>query len=216
MGQRPPPFSGAGGVFRLRQGEKEGAPLTPDNPHFAQTGASPLAIHQAVVESPPVPSFADPSDAVTCIGISVRSVDAYVQSGIAPATRRAYRADLDHFEAWGGTIPATDDMVAAYIADHSTALKVATLTRRLAAISIAHGARGLPNPAVSPLVRATMRGIRRAHGAAQHQAKPLLREDLFVVVSAMGDGLRDLRDYQLGAAEADQFRAAFRMLIDRR
>src|SRR5271157_5346599 len=97
----------------------------------------------------------------------------------------------------GGSIPATEDMVAAYIAEQATTLKVSTLTRCLAAISIAHRARGLLNPAVSPLVRATMRGIRRAHGAAQHQAKPLLREDLFVVLGAMGDRLKDLRDRAL-------------------
>jgi integrase len=42
-----------------------------------------------------------------------------------------------------------------------------------------------------------MRGIRRAHGATQRQAKPLLREDLFVVVGAMGDRLKDLRDRAL-------------------
>ena len=129
--------------------------------------------------------------------LSVRSVEDYVQSGVAPATRRAYRADLDHFGSWGGTIPATDDMVAAYLADHADVLKVSTLTRRLAAISIAHGARGLPNPVASPLVRATMRGIRRAHGAAQRQAKPLLREDLFIVLGAIGDRLKDLRDRAL-------------------
>ena len=35
-----------------------------------------------------------------------------------------------------------------------------------------------------------MRGIRRAHRADQHQAKPLLRKDLFVVLGAMGDRLR--------------------------
>ena len=93
--------------------------------------------------------------------------------------------------------PATDDTVAAYLADHAAVLKVSTLTRRLAAISIAHGARGLPNLAASPLVRATMRGIRRAHGAAQHQARPLLHEDLFVVLGAMGDRLKDLRDRAL-------------------
>jgi integrase len=116
---------------------------------------------------------------------------------MAPATRRAYRGDLDHFAAWGGTIPATDDMVAAYIADHAAALKVSTLTRRLAAISVAHDAEGFPNPASTPLVRATMRGIRRAHGTAQHQAKPLLREDLFAVLGAMGDRLKDLRDRAL-------------------
>src|SRR5271157_5328614 len=53
------------------------------------------------------------------------------------------------------------------------------------------------HPSASPLVRATMRGIRRAHGAAQHQAKLLLREDLFVVMSAMGDRLKDLPDRAL-------------------
>ena len=76
-------------------------------------------------------------------------------------------------------------------------LRVSTLTRRLAAVSIAHDARDLPNPVRSPLVRATMRGIRREHGAAQRQAKPLLREDLFVVLGGMGDQLKDLRDQAL-------------------
>jgi integrase len=124
-------------------------------------------------------------------------VEAYVQAGIAPATKRAYRADLDHFRAWGGTIPATDAQIAAYLADHAGVLKVSTLTRRLAAVSIAHDARDLPNPVRTPLVRATMRGIRREHGAAQQQAKPLLREDLFVVLAAMGDRIKDLRDKAL-------------------
>ena len=76
-------------------------------------------------------------------------------------------------------------------------LKVSTLTRRLAPISIAHDGRDLANPVRTPLVRATMRGIRREHGAAQHQAKPLLREDLFVALGAMGDRLKDLRDRAL-------------------
>jgi integrase len=124
-------------------------------------------------------------------------VEAYVEGGIAPATKRAYRADLDHFRAWGGTIPAADAQVAAYLADHAAVLKVSTLTRRLAAVSIAHDARDLPNPVRTPLVRATMRGIRREHGAAQHQAKPILREDLFVILAAMGDRLKDHRDRAL-------------------
>jgi integrase len=125
------------------------------------------------------------------------NVCAYVEAGIAPATRRAYKADLDHFRAWGGDIPTTDIQLAAYLADQATALKAATLTRRLAAISIAHKAQRLPSPVSSPLVRATMRGVRREHGTAQRQAAPLLREDLFVVLGAMGDRLKDLRDRAL-------------------
>ena len=111
--------------------------------------------------------------------------------------QRAYKADLEHFRAWGGDIPTTDLQLAAYLADQATALKVATLTRRLAAISIAHKAQRLPSPVSSPLVRATMRGVRREQGTAQRQAAPLLREDLFLVLGAMGDQLKDLRDRAL-------------------
>ncbi len=131
--------------------------------------------------------------AINCIPL----VGAFIEAGIAPATRRAYRSDLDHFLAWGGAIPATDAQVAAYVAAHADTLKVATLTRRLAAISVAHEAQGYSSPVRSPLVRATMRGIRRERGVAQRQAKPLLREDLFAVLAAMGDSLKDARDRAL-------------------
>jgi site-specific recombinase XerD len=135
--------------------------------------------------------------ASNCMSPPASAFEAYVEAGIAPVTRRAYRTDLNHFEGWGGTLPATDAQVATYLDDYASLLKVSTLTRRLAAISVAHKAKGLPNPAVSPLVRATMRGVRRAHGAAQRQAKPLLREDLFVVLGVMDDRLKDLRDKAL-------------------
>ena len=55
-----------------------------------------------------------------------------------PASPRArlYRADLDHFfEAWGHN-PSNRYQVAGYLADHVRVLKVATLTRQLAAISV--------------------------------------------------------------------------------
>jgi integrase len=39
--------------------------------------------------------------------------------------------------------------------------------------------------------------VRREHGTAQRQAAPLLREDLFVVLGAMGDRLKGLRDRAL-------------------
>jgi integrase len=135
--------------------------------------------------------------AVTCTLEPGDAVRAYVEAGIAPATRRAYKADLEHFRAWGGDIPTTDIQLAAYLAEQATTLKVATLIRRLAAISIAHKAQRLPSPVSSPLVRATMRGVRREHGTAQRQAAPLLREDLFVVLGDMGDRLKDLRDRAL-------------------
>ena len=66
MGLPPPLFSEAGVDCRLCQGDKEAAPPTPENPHFVQAGASPLTIHQAVVEVPPAPPYADPPGATSC------------------------------------------------------------------------------------------------------------------------------------------------------
>ena len=95
-----------------------------------------------------------------------------------------------------GQSPRPAEQIAAYLADHVAVLRVSTLARRLAAISVAHDAKGLPNLAASPLVRATMRGIRRSHGAANTR-QSLLREDLFVVLAAMGGRIKDLRDRAL-------------------
>src|SRR5262249_8140301 len=61
----------------------------------------------------------------------------------------------------------------------------------------AHRTRVTPNPTRSELVRTTLRGIKRARRCAQRQAKPLLREDLFLVLDAMGDGTKDIRDRAL-------------------
>jgi hypothetical protein len=104
-----------------------------------------------MVVSPLAPARANLSRADNCANSS-DAVETYVEAGIAPATRRAYHADLDHFQAWGGSLPATDAQVTNYLADHAAVLKVSTLTRRLAAMSVAHGAKGLANPAASPLV----------------------------------------------------------------
>jgi integrase len=121
----------------------------------------------------------------------------YVRESISGNTRRAYFSDLAHFENWGGSIPASAETVAAYIAHHAGTLRVATLARHLASISKAHVSRGFPNPAQSELVRATLRGIKRTYGVARHEAKPLLKEDLFAVLAAMGDSTKDMRDKAL-------------------
>jgi integrase len=125
------------------------------------------------------------------------AVNDLVRDSIAENTRKAYLSDIAEFERWGGSIPATDDTVAAYLADRADMLAVATLVRHLTSISKAHQARGLDNPTRSELVRATMRGIKRTRGRAQREAKPLLRDDLLLVLDAMGDRLKDVRDRAL-------------------
>jgi integrase len=124
-------------------------------------------------------------------------VKSYVHAAVSDNTRRAYRSDLRHFLDWGGTVPASDVVLADYLARHTGTLSVATLARRVASISKAHTAKGLPNPVRSELVKSTLRGIRRAHGQSQRRARPLTKEDLFSVLATTGDGPKDARDRAL-------------------
>jgi integrase len=121
----------------------------------------------------------------------------YIDEATAPATRKAYRTDLRHFQDWGGRLPAPPQVVADYLVHLAQNHKPATLQRRLASISRAHSTLNLPNPVPSELVRLTMRGIRRKLGVAQRQVRPLMRDDLVAVVSQLGDTPRDLRDKAL-------------------
>ena len=125
------------------------------------------------------------------------SVDELVRQSIAPSTRVAYDSDLRHFAAWGGTLPASSATIASYIASHVGMLAVATITRRVATLSKAHQAMGEQNPCQTALVKATLRGLRRKQRTAQKQAKPLLKDELFVVLDAMGDSTKDVRDRAL-------------------
>ena len=125
------------------------------------------------------------------------SVEDYLRAAIAANTRRAHESDLRQFLAWGGTIPASPETVATYLADRAGDLVVASLERHLASISRAHSARGLESPTRSDLVKTCLRGIRRIHGTRQRQVAPILVEDLRAIVGRLGDDLRDFRDRAL-------------------
>ncbi len=132
----------------------------------------------------------------TAVAPSLR-VNDYIREALSENTRKAYRSDLQHFLEWGGHIPATDAMVAEYLADYAGFLAVATLKRRIASIAKGHAAKGLASPTTSALVQSTLRGIKRALGSHQRAAKPLLVEDLLRIMPTLGDGLKDSRDRAL-------------------
>ncbi|WP_417628278.1 site-specific integrase [Pararhodobacter aggregans] len=117
-----------------------------------------------------------------------------VRASVAPASARAFRGDIAQFLAWGGALPSSPAKIASYIADHASVHAVATIQRRVASISKAHEMAGHPNPCRSETVKATLRGLRRVKGTTQRQAKPLLRDDLFLALDVMGDRVRDHRD----------------------
>jgi len=125
------------------------------------------------------------------------NVQRLVAASLADGTKKGYQQDIAHFEAWGGSIPASAESVAAYLADLSGTYKTATIVRRVTALSKAHDATGAANPTKSELVRATMRGIKRTLGTASKEAKPILREDLFQMLDCMGASTKDMRDRAL-------------------
>jgi len=136
--------------------------------------------------------------AINCTNHS-RLVSGFVRNSLAPSTLRAYRNDVAVFIQWGGRIPAPPQLVAEFLAAHARSHAPSTLSRYLAAISKVHRVRALPDPTWSELVKATLRGIRRSglHHGDDANAKPLVRDDLFKVLDAMGSSLADCRDRAL-------------------
>ena len=122
---------------------------------------------------------------------------AYLRYAVSDSTRRAYKADLNHFLGWGARIPATPECIAEYLAVHANTLSIATLTRRLVAISKAHTIQGMGSPTCSPLVAMTMKGIRRRHGRPQRRVAAVAKSDILAILATLGDSLRDRRDRAL-------------------
>ena len=123
-------------------------------------------------------------------------VSDYLRASLSDNSRRAYCSDLNHFLAWGGTIPASPEMVAQYLAAHAGQHAIATLARRLVSIGKAHTTQGMPSPTDTELVRATLRGIRHTHGAAQRQVAPAVKEDVLAMVASL-HGAKGVRDKAL-------------------
>lgn len=144
----------------------------------------------------PVRTNASPI-AINCNHPEDARLQELISASLSENTKRAYMGDLTHFLEAGGELPASPEGVALYLSRFAGELAVSTLTRRIATLGKIHRANGWENPCQSELVKSVMRGIQRTHGGNQHQAKPLCREDLFLVLDAMGATHRDIRDKAL-------------------
>jgi integrase len=142
----------------------------------------------------------------TAAGVALaRAEDAareFIGQAKAPSTIRAYRADWRDFAGWCrarglDALPATAQAVTLYVSDLAARCKVATLSRRIAAISQAHQAAGHESPTSAAAVRAAMAGIRRAKGTAPEVKAPALIDDVRAMVAQLPDGLLGDRDRAL-------------------
>lgn len=115
------------------------------------------------------------------------------------STLAAYASDLRHFSAWAdennlAAMPATPETVAVYLTSMADSFKASTISRRVAAISVAHQAAGLASPTTDTMVRSVLTGIRRTVGVAPRQAAPAAIGQIRKMTSRMGDRTIDIRD----------------------
>lgn len=112
---------------------------------------------------------------------TVLSAESFIEAAKAPATKQGYANDVRDFVNRGGEIPATPDQVMNYLAQIAAELAVATIERRLIAIHKSHIDQGHVSPVSHPMVKRTMRGIRRTLGTRQRQTRAIIKEDLIEI-----------------------------------
>jgi len=150
-----------------------------------------------------------------------------LEAGVAANTRRAYAGDIRYFWAWArlalglaDAYPVQPAAVVRFIVDHLEGLpepvdaalvaegakarrgvhSIATVSRRLAALSVAHEAQGAENPVQLPQVRALMAAARRGRarqGLAPQKKRAATLDVLNPMLETCGDDLRSVRDRAL-------------------
>jgi integrase len=134
----------------------------------------------------------------------VDKAERFAAQSKAPATVRAYQHGWKHFRAFCDahalvSMPALPATVGLYLAAHADVLKPATLSQRLAAVSMAHKAAGFESPCSMrhAAVSEVLAGIRREKGTAQVGKAALLTTDIRSMVAALPAGVRGKRDAAL-------------------
>jgi len=140
------------------------------------------------------------NDELALLGRDAQAARDYASEALAPATRDAYRADIELFRSWCGprgvvAVPASPEVVASFAASQAEqGLKPSTISRRLAAIRMLHRASNVETPTSAEVVTATMRGIRREHGAAPARKTAATSEVVLAMLEHVGDDVKGLRD----------------------
>lgn len=132
------------------------------------------------------------------------------KASINENTRRAYAADLAHFEAFckGFGMPLFDsarrlcpvspELVANYVASLDLAgAKYSTIARRVACISTAHNLAGVPSPCSSPRVRKALKGITHEKTVSTTKKTPVRVVNLRAALSVADSTKADVRDRAL-------------------
>ena len=121
-------------------------------------------------------------------------------------TLRAYQSDYNDFSLFCSkngfqSMPTQPKILALYITHLASYSKYSTLKRRLASISIIHKTKGHYIDTKHPIIVENLMGIKRTNGSNQKGKKPLLINDLKLLINAIDESkeknIRKLRDKAL-------------------
>ena len=134
--------------------------------------------------------------------MAMAKAQAYQDAADAPSTLRAYASDLKTFETWCArhamtALPATPEVVGAFLAAAGEGYAMQTLRRRVAAIARASGVAGHPLDTKHPAIRETLRGIGRTHGSRGRRSAALATAELKRLGRVCEPGLAGDRDRAL-------------------
>ena len=107
-------------------------------------------------------------------------------------TLRAYQSDFKDFSAFCekngfSSIPTQPKIIALYITHLSKSSKFSTLKRRIASISVLHKLKGHYLDTKHPIIMENLHGIKRTLGSRQKAKKPLLINDLKLIIKAIDE-----------------------------
>ena len=112
-------------------------------------------------------------------------------------TLRAYQSDFRDFSEFCAkngfsSMPTQPKIIALYITHLSKSSKFSTLKRRIASISVLHKLKGHYLDTKHPIIMENLHGIKRTLGSRQKTKKPILINDLKLIIKSIDeDKIRD-------------------------
>ena len=130
-------------------------------------------------------------------------------------TLRAYQADFGDFSNFCKTnnfnsLPTDPKIVALYLTHLSSSCKFSTLKRRLASINVIHKLKGHYIDTKHPIISENLMGIKRKLGVKQISKKPILLNDLKLIIQAITDEKNEFKKIQNKALILIGFAGGFR------
>ena len=138
-----------------------------------------------------------------------------LKSSKANNTLRAYKADFKDFALFcqqNGlkSMPSGPKIITLYLTHLSKSLKYSTLKRRLASISVIHRLNGHYLDTKHPLITENLLGIKRVKGTYQKAKKPILINDLKLIINAINQDKKSKNNQKNKALILVGFAGGFR------